>query len=119
MKAMNKGEGTGQELNLGNCMWFMTASFLQQGPDYTPRGAGGRVLSASFWFFCIIIVSTYTANLAAFFTSKLQIRFSVYNCMYWVFSIHWYTWTLLSVGYAKAKLPKTIFTATLSPNTPR
>ena len=76
LTALKKGEGTGEELNLGNCVWFMTASFLQQGPDYTPRGTGGRILSASFWFFCIIIVSTYTANLAAFFTSKFRIQFS-------------------------------------------
>ena len=38
LTALTKGEGTGEELNLGNCVWFMTASFLQQGPDYTPRG---------------------------------------------------------------------------------
>eukprot|EP00795_Rhopilema_esculentum_P009215 gene9215-16892_t len=37
LKAVKKGEGTGEEFNLGNCLWFMTASFLQQGPDYTPR----------------------------------------------------------------------------------
>ena len=70
--AQTKGEGTGEELNLRNSIWFMAASMLQQGPDYTPRGAGGRIVSAAFWFFCIIIVSTYTASLAAFFTSKLQ-----------------------------------------------
>eukprot|EP00794_Sanderia_malayensis_P008973 gene8973-9931_t len=68
--AMKKGEGTGEEFNLRNSIWFMAASMLQQGPDYTPRGAGGRILAASFWFFSIIIVSTYTANLAAFFTKK-------------------------------------------------
>ena len=68
-KLAKKGEGNGDEFSLMNCIWFTTASFLQQGPDYTPRGASGRILSAAFWFFVIIIVSTYTANLAAFFTS--------------------------------------------------
>ena len=71
------GEGgdeiQGNEFKLHNCLWFATASMLQQGPDQTPRSGSGRVLSASFWFFILIIISTYTANLAAFFTSKLKL----------------------------------------------
>ena len=63
-------EMTGQEFALSNCLWFATASILQQGPDYTPKSPAARILSASFWFFTLIIISTYTANLAAFFTSK-------------------------------------------------
>ncbi|KAK0048011.1 glutamate receptor ionotropic kainate 4, partial [Biomphalaria pfeifferi] len=33
-----------------------------------PRSVAGRVLVAGFWFFAIIIMSTFTANLAAFLT---------------------------------------------------
>ena len=58
------------EFNLLNSLWFATASILQQGPDNTPLAPSGRLLASTFWFFILILISTYTANLAAFFTSK-------------------------------------------------
>lgn len=61
----------GNEFNLLNSLWFATASVLQQGPDHTPRAPSGRIMAAAFWFFILILISTYTANLAAFFTSRL------------------------------------------------
>ena len=60
----------GNEFNLLNSLWFATASVLQQGPDHTPRAPSGRIMAAAFWFFILILISTYTANLAAFFTSR-------------------------------------------------
>ena len=42
---------------------------MQQGPDAIPSMAG-RVLVAGWFFFCLVIVATYTANLAAFLTVK-------------------------------------------------
>lgn len=60
----------GTEFNLLNSLWFATASVLQQGPDNTPLAPSGRLLASTFWFFILILISTYTANLAAFFTSK-------------------------------------------------
>ena len=66
--AENPAEG--EEFNLFNSLWFATASMLQQGGDNTPKAPSGRILAAAFWFFILIIISTYTANLAAFFTSK-------------------------------------------------
>lgn len=59
----------GNEFNLLNSLWFATASILQQGPDNTPLAPSGRLLASAFWFFTLILISTYTANLAAFFTS--------------------------------------------------
>ena len=42
---------------------------MQQGPDVIPSIAG-KVLVAGWFFFALVIVATYTANLAAFLTVK-------------------------------------------------
>ncbi|XP_071495259.1 glutamate receptor ionotropic, kainate 1-like [Diadema antillarum] len=56
------------DFNLQNSLWFAFASCLQQGGDNTPISVSGRMLSAFWWFFALIIIATYTANLAAFLT---------------------------------------------------
>ena len=66
--ALSTGEGTGDEFSLYNSVWFATGSMLGQGGDNTPRSGSGRILVASFWLFILIMISTYTANLAAYFT---------------------------------------------------
>lgn len=68
--AARTGEGDGDELNLFNSLWFAAGSILQQGADNTPRSASGRILGGAFWFFTLILISTYTANLAAYFTGS-------------------------------------------------
>lgn len=68
--AQETNEGIGDELNLFNSLWFATGSMLGQGGDNTPRSPSGRILGAAFWFFILIMISTYTANLAAFFTRR-------------------------------------------------
>ena len=69
-RARDSDDEPGNEFNLLNSLWFATASILQQGPDNTPLAPSGRLLASTFWFFILILISTYTANLAAFFTSK-------------------------------------------------
>jgi hypothetical protein len=69
-KTAKESDEPGDEFSLYNSLWFATASMLQQGPDNTPKSPSGRLLAASFWFFVLLMISTYTANLAAFFTSK-------------------------------------------------
>ena len=69
-RARESDDEPGNEFNLLNSLWFATASVLQQGPDNTPLAPSGRLLASAFWFFILILISTYTANLAAFFTSK-------------------------------------------------
>lgn len=64
-----KSDEAGKELNLGNSIWFSIQSILLQGADNTPRSLSGRVLVGCFWFYVLILTSSYTANLAAFFTS--------------------------------------------------
>jgi ABC-type amino acid transport substrate-binding protein len=53
----------------GNSFWFIYTTFMQQGPDAIPSNAG-KTLVAGWFFFCLVIVATYTANLAAFLTVK-------------------------------------------------
>ncbi|KAM7434376.1 hypothetical protein ABFA07_015550 [Porites harrisoni] len=69
-RARDADDEPGNEFNLLNSLWFATASILQQGPDNTPLAPSGRLLASTFWFFILILISTYTANLAAFFTIK-------------------------------------------------
>ncbi|XP_071037361.1 glutamate receptor ionotropic, kainate 2-like [Parasteatoda tepidariorum] len=54
--------------NVRNTCWLMTGSLMQQGSDLIPTAFSTRTV-ASFWnFFTLIMVSSYTANLAAFLT---------------------------------------------------
>ncbi|KRY54325.1 Glutamate receptor 1, partial [Trichinella britovi] len=56
------------DFSVYNCLWFTLAAFMQQGIDILPRSLPGRIASSAWWFFTLIIVSSYTANLAAFLT---------------------------------------------------
>ncbi|TRY76305.1 hypothetical protein TCAL_06372 [Tigriopus californicus] len=53
---------------LMNSFWFMIASLLQQGTDLLPRAISTRMVAGMWWFFTLIMISSYTANLAAFLT---------------------------------------------------
>ncbi|XP_062503991.1 glutamate receptor 3-like [Corticium candelabrum] len=55
--------------NLHNSVWYFYSTFMQQGPE-AAAFLSGKVLLAGWFFFCLIVVSTYTANLAAFLTVK-------------------------------------------------
>jgi hypothetical protein len=52
-----------------NPLWFLYTTFMQQGPDVIPS-IGGKILVAGWFFFSLVIVATYTANLAAFLTVR-------------------------------------------------
>ncbi|KAF6771132.1 hypothetical protein AHF37_10413 [Paragonimus kellicotti] len=41
---------------------------MQQGCDISPRATSTRIIGTIWWFFILIMVSSYTANLAAFLT---------------------------------------------------
>ncbi|XP_043641530.1 glutamate receptor ionotropic, kainate 2 [Drosophila teissieri] len=55
--------------NVNNSTWLMVGSIMQQGCDILPRGPHMRILTGMWWFFALMMLSTYTANLAAFLTS--------------------------------------------------
>uniref|UniRef100_A0A0X3NGZ5 Glutamate receptor ionotropic, kainate 2 n=1 Tax=Schistocephalus solidus TaxID=70667 RepID=A0A0X3NGZ5_SCHSO len=54
--------------NMLNSLWFTIGSLMQQGSDILPRATSTRIVSGFWWFFTLIIISSYTANLAAFLT---------------------------------------------------
>ncbi|XP_076658014.1 glutamate receptor ionotropic, kainate 2 [Halictus rubicundus] len=56
--------------NLNNSMWLTVGSLMQQGSDILPAAPSIRMVAGMWWFFTLIMVSSYTANLAAFLTSE-------------------------------------------------
>ncbi|XP_034944392.1 glutamate receptor ionotropic, kainate 2-like isoform X2 [Chelonus insularis] len=54
---------------LKNSFWITVGSLMQQGSDVAPTAGSIRTVGGVWWFFTLIIVSSYTANLAAFLTS--------------------------------------------------
>lgn len=77
------------QFTLMNCMWFAIGSLMQQGCDFLPkyeknatnvfnwihcdcslifRAVSTRMVAGMWWFFTLIMISSYTANLAAFLT---------------------------------------------------
>ncbi|CAG10116.1 unnamed protein product, partial [Tetraodon nigroviridis] len=79
------------EFGIFNSLWFSLGAFMQQGCDisprhelYTkpwsrmgnlpdPRSLSGRIVGGVWWFFTLIIISSYTANLAAFLTVERMV----------------------------------------------
>ncbi|XP_033737191.1 ionotropic receptor 25a-like [Pecten maximus] len=59
-----------QKFTLKNSFWFVAMSVAIAGPQQHPSMTSTRLIVAGFWFFCQIIMSAYTANLAAFLTSS-------------------------------------------------
>lgn len=51
-----------------NSLWFTIGSLMQQGCELAPRAISTRVVACIWWFFTLIMISSYTANLAAFLT---------------------------------------------------
>ncbi|XP_078575104.1 glutamate receptor ionotropic, kainate 2-like [Branchiostoma floridae x Branchiostoma japonicum] len=61
-------EEEGKSLNFSNSLWSVWGAYVAAGPEFLPRSFAGRTL-ASLWFFvCLVAISSYTANLAAFLT---------------------------------------------------
>ena len=59
--------------NLSNSFWFAIGTLMQQGSDVNPRAISTRIVGATWWFFTLIIISSYTANLAAFLTIERMV----------------------------------------------
>ena len=59
------------DLNLfgiSNALFFSFASFMRQSINLVPKSFSGRIAATSWWYFSLIFVSSYTANLVAFLT---------------------------------------------------
>ncbi|XP_034246071.1 glutamate receptor ionotropic, kainate 2-like [Thrips palmi] len=62
------------QFSLRNAFWFTIGSIMQQGSEIAPIGASTRIAASIWWFFTLIMVSSYTANLAAFLTVESQYK---------------------------------------------
>ncbi|CAH2207779.1 jg7885, partial [Pararge aegeria aegeria] len=56
------------QFSVCNSFWFITGTFLRQGSGLNPKATSTRIVGGIWWFFTLIILSSYTANLAAFLT---------------------------------------------------
>ncbi|CAH8489008.1 unnamed protein product [Heterobilharzia americana] len=56
------------QFTLRNSFWFTAGSLVQQSSDIIPRATSTRIIGGIWWFFILIMTSSYTANLAAFLT---------------------------------------------------
>ncbi|XP_067663932.1 glutamate receptor ionotropic, kainate 2-like [Haliotis asinina] len=61
---------TNPQISVRESFWFIFGSLLQGNTDACPITIPGRILTSSWWFFALILISSYTANLAAFLTVK-------------------------------------------------
>merc|ERR1719369_2401389 len=65
------GEGSAtNQWTISNALWFGIGSFLCQGCDILPKSISTRTVAIMWWFFTLIMMSSYTANLAAFLTAS-------------------------------------------------
>ncbi|XP_076356975.1 glutamate receptor ionotropic, kainate 2-like isoform X2 [Tachypleus tridentatus] len=61
------------QFSLSNSFWFTIVTLMHQGSDINPKATSTRIIGAIWWFFTLILVSSYTANLAAFLTVERMI----------------------------------------------
>ncbi|XP_018027547.2 glutamate receptor ionotropic, kainate 2 [Hyalella azteca] len=61
------------QFSLSNSLWFTLGSLLQQSTEQMPKAASTRLIAGLWWFFTLIMISSYTANLAAFLTVERMV----------------------------------------------
>ncbi|KAK4296128.1 hypothetical protein Pmani_031354 [Petrolisthes manimaculis] len=57
-----------RRFTLKESFWFALTSFTPQGGGEAPKALSGRTLVAAYWLFVVLMLATFTANLAAFLT---------------------------------------------------
>ncbi|KRG03869.1 glutamate receptor ionotropic, kainate 2 isoform X6 [Drosophila mojavensis] len=62
------------QFTISDSFWFTIGTLMQQGSDIYPRATSTRIISSIWGFFSLIIVASYTANLAAFLTVERMIN---------------------------------------------
>ncbi|XP_076056317.1 glutamate receptor 1-like [Oratosquilla oratoria] len=72
VETYNKSTVT-NDFTIFNSLWFTLGAFMQQGVDLSPRSFSGRIVGSVWWFFTLILISSYTANLAAFLTVERMV----------------------------------------------
>ncbi|KAL8564050.1 hypothetical protein ACOMHN_016339 [Nucella lapillus] len=61
------------QFTIMNSLWFTVGSLMQQGCEIAPRALSTRLVACMWWFFTLIMISSYTANLAAFLTVERMV----------------------------------------------
>lgn len=61
------------QFTFSNSLWFTIGALMQQGSDVAPISPCTRIAAGVWWFFTLIMVSSYTANLAAFLTVENEV----------------------------------------------
>ncbi|XP_075250572.1 glutamate receptor ionotropic, kainate 2-like isoform X2 [Convolutriloba macropyga] len=56
------------QFTLINSLWFAAGAMMQQGSEISPRALSTRIISAMWYLTTVIVIASYTANLAAFLT---------------------------------------------------
>ncbi|KAJ8936719.1 hypothetical protein NQ318_007078 [Aromia moschata] len=56
--------------DISNCMWLTLGSIMTQGSDILTKGISSRICVSMWWFFSLIMVNSYMANLTAFLTKN-------------------------------------------------
>lgn len=67
-----------RQFTLKESFWFALTSFTPQGGGEAPKALSGRTLVAAYWLFVVLMLATFTANLAAFLTGLLQQFVSIF-----------------------------------------
>lgn len=63
-----------REFTLKESFWFALTSFTPQGGGEAPKALSSRILVAAYWLFVVLMLATFTANLAAFLTvERMQV----------------------------------------------
>lgn len=63
-----------RKFTLKESFWFALTSFTPQGGGEAPKALSGRTLVAAYWLFVVLMLATFTANLAAFLTvERMQV----------------------------------------------
>ncbi|XP_053972088.1 ionotropic receptor 25a [Hylaeus volcanicus] len=57
-----------RDFTLKESFWFALTSFTPQGGGEAPKALSSRTLVAAYWLFVVLMLATFTANLAAFLT---------------------------------------------------
>lgn len=61
------------QFSFADSFWFTIGTLMQQGSDLNPKAISTRIVGGIWWFFTLIMISSYTANLAAFLTVERMI----------------------------------------------
>ncbi|XP_041356659.1 glutamate receptor ionotropic, kainate 1-like [Gigantopelta aegis] len=69
---VNRDRSRSYSGNLIESLWYIWGTLLRGSLTGAPVAISSRVVSSAWWFFTLIIISLYTANLAAFLTITIS-----------------------------------------------